>query len=557
MKNKQSENILKRWYKLARPNKRAWAGQIITYIIYTTCLFLFTIFAAKTINNMYNKNWPMAFLNLGIEILLIVIRCVAIHFEYIFYSKQHYSIKNHVAKKIYNKILTIDDKKEKEFTKEKITNIALNNMGNLAEFPDAVAIFFGYSIQVIITLITVYVSNWIAGIIITLLGVVNFFAYYKFNKKLGEIMRKRHERTDDMFKSYTKVLNGKMVINEYHIKDKYEEQVLTDVDKFSKEYSAYYKVYSYKAHLYYALWNIVVYAVAALMLFFVSKGTLEMAIYLIIVPYLTSCTDKLNTLFERTSSLENMRVDVDRVNLILNLDEKQLIKYGQLNKDSQAYNLGLIDVSCDGSDDSGNLVNADISFKMHDINLIKGERGSGKRVVFNMLRRTMAPNKGKVLLDNLDLFDYNERTFKNHIDYCASHPVFIKGSIKENLLLAKNNFEEVKAIADKLGLTANIERYENGFDTNIDDIKSSGTLFLIGLTRALLSDCRILMIYELPQDTPETFRKKIVNYLTAYKPEKTIILFSHSDAYDEIAGISYVVNKGKVKLEKIKKIKII
>ena len=27
-----------------------------------------------------------------------------------------------------------------------------------------------------------------------------------------------------------------------------------------------------------------------------------------------------------------MRVDVDRVNLILNLDEKQLIKFGQLNQ---------------------------------------------------------------------------------------------------------------------------------------------------------------------------------------------------------------------------------
>ena len=58
------------------------------------------------------------------------------------------------------------------------------------------------------------------------------------------------------------------------------------------------------------------------MLFFVSKGTLQMATYLIIVPYLASCTDKLNTLFDRTSSLENMRVDVDRVNLILNMDIK-------------------------------------------------------------------------------------------------------------------------------------------------------------------------------------------------------------------------------------------
>jgi len=73
------------------------------------------------------------------------------------------------------------------------------------------------------------------------------------------------------------------------------------------------------------------------------------------------------------------------------------------------------------------------------------------------------------------------------------------------------------------------------------------------MARALLSNCRILMIYELPQDTPETFRKKVVNYLSNNKVDKTIILFSHSDAYDDIAGIIYRVNAGKVKLENVKK----
>ena len=239
MKNKQKDNIIKRWYNLVEPNKKAWIGQIVTYIIYSICLFLLTIFAARTINCMYNGNWKMAFVNLGIELLLIVGRCVAIHFEYRFYAHQHYSIKNTVTRKIYNKILTIDDAKQKEFSREKITNIALNNMANLAEFPDAVAIFCGYSIQVIITLFTVYISNWIAGIIITLLGVANCFAYYKFNRKLGKIMLNRHEKTDEMFKSYNKVIDGKVVINEYHTQSKYQQEVLTDVDGFSKEYSKY------------------------------------------------------------------------------------------------------------------------------------------------------------------------------------------------------------------------------------------------------------------------------------------------------------------------------
>lgn len=553
MKKQRDENILKRWYKLTEPHKGFWFGQIFFYTVYTVMLFLITIFAAKTINSMYQGEWQKAFIFLGLELTTIIIRNLSMHIEYKFYGKQQINIRKNVGRKIYNKILIIDDKKENKISKEKIVNIALNNMSDLSEFPDSVASFFAYSLQVLITLTTVYVSNYIAGIIITILGIVNFFVYFKFNKKLGKILLKRHEQKDVMFKSYNKIMESKLVIDEYNKKQKYQNAFLKEVDKYSFEFEKYYNTYSKKSNLYYIVWNIVVYAVAALMLYFVSNNSLDIAIYLIIVPYLTTCTEKLNILFDKTSSLENMRVDVDRVNLILEMDEKQLIKYGKFNKDRQGYNLGLIGVSCDGGDDAGKIIDADISFKMNNINLIKGERGCGKRVVFNLLRRFIMPEDGKVLLDNLDLYDYNKKTFKNHIDYCASHPVFIKGSIKENLMIANGDFNKVKEVCDKLGLTSNIERYEKGFETDVYDIKSSGTLFLIGLARALLSNCRILMIYELPQDTPETFRKKIVNYLSNNKVDKTIILFSHSNAYDNIAGIIYHVNNGKIKLEKVSK----
>lgn len=551
MKNKKN-NIIKRWYKLVEPHKGYWFAQILTYTIYTVMLFLITLFAAKTINYMYNENWTKAFIFLGLEVATIIIRSLSMHIEYRFYGKQHIKIRNNVAKKIYDKILSVDDKREKEFSKEKIVNIALNNMSDLSEFPDSVAIFFAYSIQVLITLITVYISNWIAGIVVTALGLINFLVYFKINKKLGKILLNRYEQKDVMFKSYNKVIDSKIVINEYEKRQKYKDEILKEVDNYSYEFEKYYNVYSSKANLYYAVWNIVIYSVSALMLYFVSNGSLDIAIYLIIVPYLTTCTEKLNTLFDKTSALENMRVDVDRVNLILNLDDRQLIKYGQLNKDTQGYNLGLIDVTCKGIEDSGNLKNADISFKMQSINVIKGEKGSGKRVIFNLLRRTMKPEKGKVLLDNLDLYDYNKKTFKNHIDYCSSHPIFIKESIKENLMIAKNSFEDVINVCKQLGLHKTIEKYQRGYDTQIEEVKSSGVLFLLGLARALLSDCNILMIYELPQDTPESFRKKIVKYLKNNKVDKTVIIFSHSNAYDEIASLCYTVTNGKVKLEKVR-----
>ena len=160
------------------------------------------------------------------------------------------------------------------------------------------------------------------------------------------------------------------------------------------------------------------------MLYFVSQGTLAIEVYLVIIPYLSSGTTKLTELFDKSSFLENMRVDVDRVNLILGLSDKELIQYGEINAETIGYNLGLISVNYENADKSsenyGVLKDVDISFKMNAINLIKGSKGSGKRLIFNLLRRYIKPQSGTVLLDNLDLYSYNEATFKSHIYYCSS-----------------------------------------------------------------------------------------------------------------------------------------
>lgn len=554
MLNEKKKNIFVRWYKLTNPHKGYWAGQIISYMTYAVFLTVLAIFAARTINCMYEKDWLNAFINLGLELATIIIRNVAMHIEYYFYNKQIYHIRRNVAQKVYNKILLCENAGMKKLSKEKIINIALNNMSELSEFPDAVAQATSYTMQVAITIITVFIANYMAGLIVAALGVVNFFVFYNFNKKLGKVLLDRHEKKDEIYKSYEKVIDGREVINELKVNDQYQSELVTNVEKFSKAYGRYYTIASYKNNIYYTVWNVVVYAITAFLLYFVSKGGLDITIYLIIVPYIKTCTEKLTNLFDKFSAVENMRVDVDRVNLILGLNDKQLVKYGKLDATNEGYNLGLIDVSCKGGvEEGGTLTSVDISFKMGGINIIKGESGSGKRVIFNLLRRHIKPDEGKVLLDNLDLFDYNEKTFKNHIDFCASHPTFLKGTIEQNLLLANKDFTKVKEACDKVGVTEFIEKLPNGFKTQIEDIDIPGVYFLLGLARAILSNCKTLMIYELPHDTPQEYQNKIIRLLTEFRLDKTIILFTHSDNYDFLADMIYEINNGKVKNIKVNK----
>ena len=162
------------------------------------------------------------------------------------------------------------------------------------------------------------------------------------------------------------------------------------------------------------------------------------------------------------------------------------------------------------------------------------------------MRRYTTPDSGKILLDNLNLYDYEEKTFKTHINYAASHPTFIKGTIKENLIIVDKDFENIKRLCNLLGILDKINYLPKGFETNITEIDDSSILFMLGLARALLTNCKILMIYELPDDMDESYRQNIINLMTTQKINKTIILFTHSDDYDKYASRIFTVIKGQV-----------
>jgi ABC-type bacteriocin/lantibiotic exporter with double-glycine peptidase domain len=555
MKKENKNNLFKRWWILCEPNKSVWFWQIFFCVLYAALYACMTIFAAKLINCLYNGEWNKAYFWLVIELVDVVVRNVALHFQYSYYAKHCGIIRYNITAKIYNKIMKCEENSIKKFSSEKIINIAQNNMSYAAEFPDYIANILQYMVQVVIAIVTIFSANLYAGLIVATLGVVNYFVYRALNKKLGRIMNMRYEKKDKSFQDYSKILSGKEVINELGAKEIYKDRILTDAKEFNQEYYKYYKTYSFRDNVYYAIWSVVIYAITAFLIYIVSKGGLELSIYLIIVPYLTTCIEKLNNLYTKFGGFENMRVDVDRLNMILSLTDKQLVQYGNVNRKTSGNNLGFIDVSYKSeSPIKVNLKNFDISFKMNAVNIIKGERNCGKRAVFDMLRRRVKPDSGVILLDNLNLYDYEGKTFKNHINYCAYNPIFINGTVKENLLVAKSDFEAVKKLVDEFGISEKIESLPQGYDTPISDVKNEETRFWIGLVRAGLSEAKILMVYEYPENVSKDFDETFKNIIATCETDKrTLIVFTHKDNYDDLADMIYEIKNNRVRLVKIKK----
>lgn len=66
-----------------------------------------------------------------------------------------------------------------------------------------------------------------------------------------------------------------------------------------------------------------------------------------------------------------------------------------------------------------------------------GETGCGKSTTIQLVERYYEASQGAVLIDGLNIKDYNLRSLRKLIGYVGQEPVLFAMSIKENLLLAK------------------------------------------------------------------------------------------------------------------------
>lgn len=78
-----------------------------------------------------------------------------------------------------------------------------------------------------------------------------------------------------------------------------------------------------------------------------------------------------------------------------------------------------------------------------------GESGSGKSTVISLIERFYDPLKGKVLIDGVDLKEFQLEWIRGKIGLVSQEPVLFAGSIRENIAYGSDNAseEEIRAAA--------------------------------------------------------------------------------------------------------------
>lgn len=168
----------------------------------------------------------------------------------------------------------------------------------------------------------------------------------------------------------------------------------------------------------------------------------------------------------------------------------------------------------------------DITFKANkgDVVAFIGSTGCGKSTLINLIPRFYDATCGEVLIDGVNVKDYDLKYLYNKIGYIPQRAVIFNGTIKENIAYGDNgkkipNMDKIKASAEVAQADEFINKMENKYDSHIAEGGtniSGGQKQRIAIARAIARDPEIYIFDDsfsaLDYKTDYLLRKKIKEY---------------------------------------------
>ncbi len=208
-----------------------------------------------------------------------------------------------------------------------------------------------------------------------------------------------------------------------------------------------------------------------------------------------------------------------------------------------------VSFSYPGSDKS---VLSNISFEVEpgQTVAIVGTTGSGKTTLTKLISRLYDANKGRILIDNIDIREYALKSLRNQISYIEQDVFLFSESLFNNISFGRtSSLEEIIKVAKEAQAHDFISQFPKQYDSEVGERGvqlSGGERQRIAIARAFLSDPRILILDDstsaIDSNTEDKIQKAIRNILK----NRTTLLITHRLSQIRWADLIIVLKKGKI-----------
>ncbi len=180
-----------------------------------------------------------------------------------------------------------------------------------------------------------------------------------------------------------------------------------------------------------------------------------------------------------------------------------------------------------------------------------GKIGSGKTTVLKLLLGLYTPDKGSILLDNIDINQIDPVDVRQNIGYVAQDVTLFRGTVRSNIV-TKAPYADDGAIlrAAKIGGVDDFVQYHpKGFDMPVrerGDGISGGQRQSIGVSRAFLLDSPIMLLDEPGNSMDESSTMHLIQNIIENTKQKTLLLSTHDTRMLKMVTRIIVLDRGKI-----------
>lgn len=180
-----------------------------------------------------------------------------------------------------------------------------------------------------------------------------------------------------------------------------------------------------------------------------------------------------------------------------------------------------------------------------------GESGSGKSTVISLIERFYDPQAGEVLIDGINLKEFQLKWIRQKIGLVSQEPVLFTSSIRDNISYGKDGAtdEEIWASAKLANAAKFIEKLPQGLDSMVGEHGaqlSGGQKQRIAIARAILKDPRILLLDEATSALDAESERIVQEALDSIMVNRTTIIVAHRLSTVRNADAIAVIHRGRI-----------
>lgn len=379
------------------------------------------------------------------------------------------------------------------------------------------------------------------SLILTFLFVVIFFRFLPASQSLRRL---EMVSLSPLMSNFGELLHGLTTVRAFHSEERFQERVISVVDKFQGMDHFYWATQAWLMYRYDNLAGFSTFILTTLALYTdISPG---MTAFVLVAA--SNFIGSTRSICRRYGQLQMDFVSVERIDEILHVEQEPV---GTIDPPASWPEFGSpivfehVTIRYAPHMDPPALNNICLQIPGGSTTAIVGRTGSGKSTLAVALLNVVRPESGSISINNLNIADVNTETLRSRVTFVAQDPVLFPGSIRLNLdPIETYTDEQCDAVLQRL-----CGRHGFTLATNIEAggrNLSQGQRQLIGLSRAVLRRSPIVILDEATASIDHETSIEIQQILREEMVEATVIMIAHRVEAVKGADYAIILDKGRV-----------